>query len=280
MSSLVHGLLTNAPGQGGRGFRDLWLAKDLPWTSTECRRAQDWLRGLRPDQRYPDGGIAFGCHRFGGVIYAVAGTVNPNFAQDEHGRGGFLAHGVWAPLDESRPAQDFTASLLFFCCGCREEADRLKTCQNAARFDAYLDRCRRQQRLEMSEPDPARALRTDPEGCLRMLSLAAAQPLAENSTWEARGDLPLRPATASSVLPPRLRLSLSWVYGADQPAASVRMREASALTSAPLPRNGPGGVVLATLLRLLKNGNTDRLITVCGDWALNSWQHFEREIAA
>jgi len=253
MPPLHHAIFTHAAGGGGTGFRDVFLAPD--WPRQDKERLSRWLRGLRPrDDDSP--ALATSSFRLGGEIHAVLARADAT-ARDEHGRPGLFVHALLVPLDESEEPGRFEAALL-------SVVQKLR--KDDAGSERYLTRCQKKRDVKISgghgrKPDESFTERFFTAA--RLLGSATSCDLVVPHRTDA---LPRLLASASTRLPPRLRLACRWAVGlrSTQVPAVLARSAAPGEASAPTPSRE----ATAYLRWLAAHGEAD----VAGDWRIRSWE--------
>jgi len=273
---LSHAVFTNAPGVDGAGFR---LVRAPTQDSQERRQISAWLEGLMPSR---EGQLALACSKFtalGKWELAVA-VVHSSFARDDHLReGGWLAHALFALVDETRNAHLPLALLrrvLEFAPPRVSDRERLET---------YLSLCDAADSFDVPEPRPSQLRNLGFSNLSSFLRGAAAlegrtQPVevpvtaADNPEGWA-----LTLAGASGALPPRLRNSLAW-------ACNVRTAPEGSLVGVAVGFGRPAPPPHAVADRyarwlwsnLEEGGDIRAVYELLGEWSIRSWRDLERAI--
>lgn len=308
---MAHRLFTNAPGDGGAGYRHLAAG-----ALAEGGRVDAWLEALRPRQ---EGGVCWAGagFRLGGVLHAAVARVDGAFGADEHGRGrGHLAHALVAPAGEGEGDGDVAGALaaavrrlarpagvqgdlaaLVAACGGLGEVEAAAPAGRALRAESFGDGSAGE-----GGRTPARAwlaaaalAASAGEAEAMEIGIAAPGPSAESGDSTSRtgdGAGARRPApdpaaaalvAAARLLPPRLRLALRWSVDA-RPLPDDRLRVVlgadRAVPGSPPALPAVAGAYLDWLRERFAAGAEAEVAALAGDWRIRSWRHLAERLGA
>jgi hypothetical protein len=267
---LCHLLYTNAPGEGGTGLRFLGR---VPGTQAEVERVKGWLMGLKlaDGQRVGWATSSFLVDRRS--CFALAVVDSTRFPKDDIGRpGGILAHALLLLLEQGQPVGDFGRAAFVKAKDFLEERSGEPTLAN------YLQGCRVNTDLEI--PDlQYNNFRLDPRFLEIFYSAACNGGRGEPVLFPGTSDdqLPEDLFTASTILPPRLRLDLSWRVGLDAGTEGFVARVAPGPVASPF--GNLGTAYLDAVQAHLRAGKDDQVARfAAGDWNVRSWSGLQQAI--
>lgn len=269
--TLCHLLYTNAPGQDGTGFRV--LAVNLPGSTEEQRTIQDWLTSLKLVEGQQNGWAVRGFSVDRRPTFALALVERLMFAYDDHGReGGHLAHALLVLLEEGKPAGNFGLALF------DKAKSFLEIRSVPPSFDAYLEGVKLATTLEV--PDLALNNFRGPKQPFQEAFYAAACAGGNGEVflpgYTSDDELPEHLLTASQVLPPRLRLDLSWRVGLRPGKEGFVVRAAKAELPSP-PVGNLGTAYLETVLAQLRTGHDQQVARFAStNWGVRQWSGLQQ----